>query len=451
MATALIILAAGEGSRMLSDAPKVLHELAGAPLLAHAIASGSALEPERVVVVTGHGSEQVAAAAREIDPDIRIAVQSEQLGTGHAVAQATAEMDGFTGDVVVLYGDTPLIRPETLAQVQAARETGADLVVLGFDAADPARYGRLVADGDTLERIVEYKDATEAERAITLCNSGIMLADATRMLDWIGRLGNDNASGEYYLTDIVEIARADGAQARVVTCPEAETLGVNTRADLAYAEAAFQARARGEALDNGVTLTAPETVFFAADTVIGRDAVIEPNVVFGSGVTVETGARIRAFSHLEGCHVARGAVVGPYARLRPGAELAEGAKIGNFVEVKNALIAEGAKVNHLSYIGDAEIGAAANIGAGTITCNYDGVFKHKTRIGSRAFIGSNTMLVAPVTIGNDAMTGCGSVVTEDVPDEALAIARSRQVTKPGLAKRMMDRLKALKAKQKKDG
>ena len=324
------------------------------------------------------------------------------------------------------------------------------MIVLGFEAADPGRYGRLVMDGDSLERIVEFKDATEAERAITLCNSGVVCADAALLFDLIDGVGNDNASGEYYLTDIIGLARARGLSVGAVRCPEAETLGINTRAELAAAEAGFQARKRAEAFEDGVTLVAPDTVHFALDTVIGRDAVVEPNVVFGPGVTIESGARIRAFSHLEGCHVSRGAVVGPFARLRPGAELAENVHIGNFVEIKNAILDEGAKVNHLSYIGDADIGAATNVGAGTITCNYDGVFKHRTTIGAGAFIGSNTMLVAPVRVGNHAMTGSGSVITEDVPDEALALSRVQQQNKPRLAKRMMDRLRAQKAQQKKE-
>ncbi|MEX5729508.1 bifunctional UDP-N-acetylglucosamine pyrophosphorylase/glucosamine-1-phosphate N-acetyltransferase [Rhodovulum iodosum] len=450
MGTALIILAAGEGTRMKSDRPKVLHEVAGAPLLAHAMAAGALLAPDRTVVVAGHHAAAVEAAAREIDPQAQVVLQEEQLGTAHAVARARPALDGFEGDAIVLYGDTPFIRPETLGAMIAAR-AGHAVVVLGFRPADAGRYGRLVTAGDALERIVEYKDATEAERAIGLCNSGVIAADAATLFDLIHAVGNDNASGEYYLTDIVGLARARGLSATAVTCDEAETMGVNSRADLARAEAAFQARARAAALETGVTLTAPETVHFAFDTVIGRDAVIEPNVVFGPGVSIESGARIRAFSHLEGCHVSRGAIVGPYARLRPGAELAEDVRIGNFVEVKNAQIDAGAKVNHLSYIGDASIGEAANIGAGTVTCNYDGVFKHRTEIGARAFIGSDTMLVAPVKIGDEAMTASGSVITSDVPEGALALGRARQEVKPGLARKMFERLKFLKEKQRKAG
>jgi bifunctional UDP-N-acetylglucosamine pyrophosphorylase / glucosamine-1-phosphate N-acetyltransferase len=444
MPTSLIILAAGQGTRMQSDLPKVLHELGSAPLFAHALASGRALEPERVVLVAGHGFDDVQRAALAIDNEIAVVEQADQKGTAHAVAQAKAALEGFDGDAVVLYGDTPFIRPETLDAMLAARAAGADVVVLGFEAADPGRYGRLVVEGGALLRIVEFKDATEAERAISLCNSGVVAADAATLFSLIEEVGNANASGEYYLTDIVEIARARGLSAATVSCDEAETLGINTRAELARAEALFQAHKRAEALENGVTLVAPETVYFAQDTWVGRDAVIEPNVVFGPGVTVETGARIRAFSHLEGCHVSRDAQVGPFARLRPGAELAEGAKVGNFVEIKNAEIAEGAKVNHLTYIGDAFVGAGANIGAGTITCNYDGVFKHHTHIGARAFIGSDTMLVAPVQIGDDAMTATGSVVTRDVPDGAMAIGRARLEIKEGLWRRMYEKMKAAK-------
>jgi len=447
MSTALIVLAAGKGTRMNSDQPKVLHRIAGAPMLWHALRAGAALEPERTVVVGGHGFDAVAEAARDYDPELAVVEQADQLGTGHAVRIALPALDGFEGDVVVLYGDTPFISPDTLEAMRAARATH-DIVVLGFEAADPARYGRLVMEGDDLVKIVEFKDATDEERAITLCNSGVIAADAGVLAEMLAKVDNDNASGEYYLTDVPGLARAEGKTATVVRCPEAETLGVNSRTDLAFAEAAFQTAARAELLDLGVTLQAPETVHLAWDTEVGRDAEIEPNVVFGPGVTVESGARIRAFSHLEGCHVSRGAVVGPYARLRPGAELAEDVHVGNFVEVKNAVLHEGVKANHLTYIGDAEIGEKTNIGAGTITCNYDGVFKHRTVIGKHAFIGSDTMLVAPVTVGDGAMTGSGSTITTDVPAGALAIARGKQENKPGLAEKLMNMLRAKKAKQK---
>ncbi|WP_134726549.1 bifunctional UDP-N-acetylglucosamine diphosphorylase/glucosamine-1-phosphate N-acetyltransferase GlmU [Paracoccus luteus] len=440
---ALIVLAAGQGSRMQSDLPKVLHRLAGVPLVGHALAAGRTLDPAQVVVVAGHGAEAVARAVVRLDPDARVALQPEQLGTGHAVAQALPLLDGFDGRVVVLYGDTPFIGADTLAALAAHP---ADVVVLGFEAADPGRYGRLVVKGESLDGIVEYKDADEATRRIALCNSGVMAADAGLLRDLVARLGNDNAAGEYYLTDVVRLARADGRSAAVVTCDESETLGINTRAELAAAEAAFQSRARAAATDAGVTLADPATVWFAQDTVIGRDAVIGQNVVFGPGVTVESGAEILPFCHLEGCHVSGGATVGPFARLRPGAELGGDVHVGNFVEIKNSVLAEGAKVGHLTYLGDATVGERTNIGAGTVTCNYDGVGKHRTTIGADAFIGSDTMLVAPVRVGARAMTGSGSVITADVPDEALALGRARQVTKPGLAARMMQALRAARGK-----
>lgn len=446
MPTALIILAAGQGTRMNSELPKVLHPLGGTPLLTHAMAAGASVHPERIIVVAGHGAEAVEKAAQANDANAVVVHQAEQKGTGHAVAQARVALESFTGDAIVLFGDTPFIRPETIEKILAAR-AGNAVVVLGFTAHDPGRYGRLVMNGENLDRITEFKDATEDERQISLCNGGVVAADAGLLMDLVDALGNNNVSGEYYLTDIVALARARGLNATAVTCDEAETMGINTRAELAQAETILQARKRQDALDNGVTLIAPETVFFAHDTHIGRDAIIEPNVVFGPAVTVESGAHIRAFSHLEGCHVSRGAIVGPYARLRPGTELAESVKIGNFVEIKNAEIAEGAKINHLSYVGDATVGAAANIGAGTVTCNYDGVMKHRTEIGERAFIGSNTMLVAPVRIGAEAMTASGSVITRDVEAGALSVARAKQITKPGLARRLVEKLKAAKAKR----
>ena len=443
---ALILLAAGQGSRMNSDRPKVLHEIGGAPLAVHALRAGNALAPERVVVVTGHGADAVEKTMLGFDASLMFARQTEQNGTAHAVDQARAALEGFEGDAVVLYGDTPFVSGETLERMAEARAT-ADVVVLGFAAADPGRYGRLITDGASLEKIVEAKDATPEELAVTLCNSGVIMCDATQMFDLISQVGNDNASGEYYLTDVVGLARAAGLSATAVACDEAETLGINTRHELANAEAAFQARMRAEALENGVSLADPSTTYFAYDTVLGRDASVGPQVVFGPGVTVESGAQIKAFSHLEGCHVSTGCIVGPYARLRPGAELEEGAKVGNFVEIKNATLAEGAKVNHLSYVGDAHVGAGANIGAGTITCNYDGVFKHRTTIGAGAFIGSNTLLIAPVDVGAEAMTGSGTVVTDDVPDGDLALTRVRQINKAGFARKLMSMLRAKKMKK----
>ena len=394
----------------------------------------------------GTAAEAVAAAGRAIDEDIRIVVQAEQQGTGHAVLQAAPALAGFEGDVVVLYADTPLIRPETLQAMLAARAGGAAVVVLGFEAADPGGYGRLITDAEGLAAIVEARDATPEQRAVRLCNSGAdgrgcgaasRAARRGRHRQRQGRILPDRRRGAR--------PRPRARRAAAITCPEAETLGVNSRADLAAAEAAFQAGARAAALENGATLTDPATVWFALDTVIGRDVVIGPNVVFGPEVTVESGATIHAFCHLEGCHVSRGARIGPFARLRPGAEIAEDAHVGNFVEIKNAIVEEGAKANHLTYVGDARVGAGANIGAGTITCNYDGVFKHRTEIGARAFIGSNSALVAPVSIGDGALVAAGSVITADVPAGALALGRGRQTVKPGLGERLMARLRALKA------
>ena len=444
MAVSLIVLAAGMGTRMNSDLPKVLHKVAAAPLLHHALNAGRSLEPSRMVVVTGHGADDVARAAQAYDEACECVLQEPQLGTAHAVAQAAPLLAEAPGDAIVLYGDTPFIRPETLEAMIAARAQHA-VVVLGFNARDPSRYGRLLTEGDTLLAIREFKDATEEERRITLCNSGVICADTKTLFSLVAEVGNDNASGEFYLTDVVELARARGLSAGVVICDESETMGINTRAQLVEAEAAFQIRARAEALDNGVTLTAPETVFFAIDTHIGRDAIIGPHVLFGPGVTIESGAEIKGFCHLEGCHVSRGADVGPFARLRLGAELAEDVHVGNFVEIKNAILDEGVKVGHLTYIGDADIGEFSNIGAGTVTCNYDGVMKHRTRIGKRVFIGSDTMLVAPVTVGDGAMTGSGSVITEDVPAEAIGLGRAKQVNKAGLATKLFERLRAIKA------
>ena len=444
MNIALIILAAGKGTRMQSELPKVLHNVASAPMLVHAMRAGRALEPKRTIIVAGHGFEAVSATARAEDPEVEIVRQEAQLGTGHAVDQARAALDDFDGTVIVLYGDCPLIQPRTLEELTATLSTAA-VSVLGFEAENPARYGRLITDGDRLKRIVEFKDATPAERAVRLCNSGVMAASAELLFDLLSEIDANNASGELYLTDVIGKAVGRGLSCTAIRCAERETLGVNSRVELMQAEKEFQTLRRAEALEDGISMPAPETVHFSYDTVIGRDAIIEQNVVFGPGVTVESGAQIRAFSHLEGAHVARGCVVGPYARLRPGAELAEDVKIGNFVEIKASTLDEGAKVNHLSYIGDAHIGARANIGAGTITCNYDGVMKHHTSIGEAAFIGSNTMLVAPITVGQDAMTASGSVITRDVPAGDLAIARSKQDNKAGFSVKLMNKLRALKA------
>ncbi len=443
-AAAVVILAAGKGMRMLSDLPKVLHPIGNAPMLHHAMRAGQALRPARTAIVVGHGSEAVGAAARSFDPSAFVAVQERQLGTGHAVLAARDALEGFEGDLFVLFADTPFIRPETLQAMQAARQA-ADIVVLGFQARDPGRYGRLVQDADgTLQAIVEAKDAGPEQLAISVCSSGLIGGDCATILRLLDRVGNANAQGEYYLTDTVALARAEGLIARAVLCDEAETLGVNDRVQLAEAEATFQAQARRAAMLAGATLIAPETVWFSLDTALGRDVTVHPNVVFGPGVRVADGVEIRAFSHLEGAEVGPGAVIGPFARLRPGALLAAGAHIGNFVEIKNAMVGQGAKVNHLSYIGDAELGARVNVGAGTITCNYDGFSKHRTEIGEGAFIGVNTALVAPVTVGAGAYVATGTVVTRDVPADALAIARTAQQNRDGTAPRLREKLQARK-------
>ncbi|MEM8754252.1 MAG: bifunctional UDP-N-acetylglucosamine diphosphorylase/glucosamine-1-phosphate N-acetyltransferase GlmU, partial [Pseudomonadota bacterium] len=377
-----VILAAGEGTRMASARPKPLHEVGGRSLLAHAMASAASARPSRVAVVVGAGGDAVAAAAAAIAPEAEIAEQKERLGTAHAVLAARATLAASSGDAVVLYADTPFIEADTLAAMRAKRAEGADVVVLGFRAADPSGYGRLMTEGGRLLAIVEERDADAATRAVDFCNSGVVMADAATLISLLDEVGCDNAKGEYYLTDVVSLAARRKLVAAAVECDEAETLGVNSRADLAAAEAAFQARAREAAMAGGATLVDPATVWFSHDTALGRDVLVEPNVVFGPGVTVEPGATIRAMSHLEGATVRGGAVIGPFARLRPGAEIGADARIGNFVEVKNAALGPGAKANHLAYIGDADVGAEANVGAGAITCNYDGVMKHRTVVGA---------------------------------------------------------------------
>ncbi|GAB4517989.1 MAG: bifunctional UDP-N-acetylglucosamine diphosphorylase/glucosamine-1-phosphate N-acetyltransferase GlmU [Amphiplicatus sp.] len=434
-AIAAVILAAGRGERMRSARPKVLHAVAGRSMLAHAMAAAGALSPQRLVVVIGDQAPEVGEAARAIRPDAAIAVQAPPRGTGDAVAKALPALEGFEGVVLVLYADTPLVRAETLARL-AERARGEAGAVLGFRTDDPGAYGRLVCDGDgALAAIIEARDASEEQRAIALCNAGMMAVDAAFLRDALPRLTNDNAKGEYYLTDIAAIARASGRRFAVVEGEESEALGVNSRTELAAVEAIFQTRLREAAMAAGATLIDPQTVYFSWDTKVGRDVLIEPGVFFGPGVEIADGASVRAFSHIEGARIAPGAVVGPFARLRPGAEIGAGARIGNFVEVKKAQIGEGAKVNHLAYVGDAGVGARANIGAGTITCNYDGFNKHRTEIGEGAFIGSNSALVAPVSIGRGAYIGSGSVITRNVEGDALAVARGRQAEIKGWAAR----------------
>jgi bifunctional UDP-N-acetylglucosamine pyrophosphorylase/glucosamine-1-phosphate N-acetyltransferase len=430
-----IVLAAGQGTRMKSAVPKVLHRIAGAPMLAHVLRASAAAGIGRSGVVVGPGMDEVGAAGLAIAPGLDVFVQPEQLGTADAVKAAAPAFEGFDGPVLVLYGDTPLLRAETLKAVLGELEAGADLVVVGFEAEDPTGYGRLLFDQKgRLAGIREEKDASAAERALTICNSGIMAFRASKTLQsLLARIGNDNAKGEFYLTDAVALARDSELQARVVLSNAEEVLGVNSRAELATAEAAMQRRLRNAVMAGGATLVAPETVFFSFDTSVGKDVLIEPNVVIGPGVTIDDGVTIRAFCHIEAAIIGPGAAIGPFARLRPGAALAKGVKVGNFVEIKNSEVAEGAKVNHLTYIGDASVGAKANVGAGTVVCNYDGFAKHRTEIGAGAFIGSNSSLVAPVKIGDGAYVASGSVITKDVPADALAITRAPQDERAGWA------------------
>ncbi len=423
---AAIVLAAGLGTRMNSALPKVLHPIAGRPMIQHLLASVRTLKPERIVVVISNGADNIRATVQPYPT----AVQAEQLGTGHAVLQASPKMADFEGDVLILFGGDPMVTPATMQRLLDRRRGDDDptIVVLGFRAPDPGLYGRLIVDGTGhLEAIVEACDATPEQLAINLCNSGVMAVDGKYLFDILGRVGNDNAKGEYYLTDIVAIANGDGANCAIIEAQDPDELtGIDTRADLAAAEAVAQKRLRQAAMANGATLIAPETVFFSHDTNLGRDVVVGPNVVFAPGVTVGDNVTIRPFCHLEGATVADGVTIGPFARLRPGSDIGDDVNIGNFVEIKNATLERGSKVNHLTYVGDARVGVDANVGAGTITCNYDGFFKHQTDIGAGAFIGSNTALVAPVKIGDGAIVGAGSVIARDVPANALAVTRATQ-------------------------
>jgi bifunctional UDP-N-acetylglucosamine pyrophosphorylase / glucosamine-1-phosphate N-acetyltransferase len=445
---AAIVLAAGKGTRMKSARHKVLHEIAGRPMIDHLLAALAELAPADTVVVVGEGREQLAT---HLGDRVKVAVQEPQHGTGHAVQQAEAALAGFEGDVLVLYGDVPFVRPETMrAMVERLRAADApEVVVLGFAPEDPLEYGRVIAEDGQIARMVEYKDADDAERACLLCNSGLLAARSGTLFELLGQIRNDNAQGEYYLPDVVNIAVAAGRNcAVIVTDDPDEVAGINSRAELAAAEARWQRERRSRAMAEGATLIAPETVFFGWDTRLGRDVTVEPNVVFGPGVEVADDVTIHAFCHIEGARLASGVSVGPFARLRPGAVLEEGAKVGNFVEMKQAVLGPGAKANHLTYLGDATVGAGANIGAGTITCNYDGYFKHKTEIGPRAFIGSNSALIAPVKIGADAIVAAGSAVSRDVADGELRMVRAEQLVKPGWADRFHDAMKRKKADEK---
>lgn len=445
---ATVVLAAGKGTRMKSDLHKVLHPIAGRPMLEHLLANAQVLAPQRQVVVAGHGRDQLEKA---LGSRAAIAVQEPQLGTGHAVQQAESALAGFEGDVLILYGDVPFVRADTMrAMIERLHAPDAPaVVVLGFEPADPLQYGRVLAHDDgRIAMMVEYKDATEEQRACTLCNSGLMAVKSADLFGLLAKVGNENANGEYYLVDIVNIATLEGRACAVIVTDDADEVGgINSRAELAEAEGRWQKKRRVQAMADGATLIAPETVFFAWDTRLGRDVTIEPNVVFAPGVTVADNVVIHAFSHLEGATLESGVAIGPYARLRPGAVLKANSKVGNFVEMKNAVLGEGAKANHLTYLGDAEVGAGANIGAGTITCNYDGYFKHRTVIGERAFIGSNSALIAPVKIGADAIVAAGSAVTRDVADGELRLVRGEQLVKPGWADRFHDAMKKKKAEK----
>ncbi len=452
---AAVILAAGEGSRLKSGRPKVLHEIAGQALIRHVVAALRPLEPAATVVVIGRDMD---AVAREVAP-LPTAIQFPPRGTGDAVRMARPILadrlagDHTIADLVVLYGDTPLITTETVAALIEARRRApeATVAVAGFRPADPGAYGRLILDRDgELARIVEAKDAGPDELAIGLCNGGIMAISARYAFDLIDEIGNDNAKREFYLTDIVGIANRRGLLCRAIELAEEDVLGVNTRTELAAAEAAMQNRLRRRAMQEGATLVAPETVFLCADTKLGRDVVIEPDVVFGPGVTVADNVRIRSFSHIEGAEIASGAIIGPFARLRPGAVLEADVHVGNFVEIKATRLGPGVKASHLSYLGDSDIGAGTNIGAGTITCNYDGFNKWRTTIGERAFIGSNTALVAPVSVGDGAYVATGSVVTANVPADALTVARARQTDKPGRAAELREKLRAERERLRKE-
>ena len=436
-----VVLAAGEGVRMRSAIPKALHPVAGRPMIAYALAALRDASASAIVVVVGPGRDDVAAAARGFAPEAEVFVQSERRGTAHATLAARAAIAHGYDDVLVVYADAPLVTAASLKALREALAEGADLAALAFEAADPTGYGRMIERNGRLVAIREEKDATAAERAIRRCNAGPIAIRGAHALALLDAIGCDNAQQEYYLTDLAEIGTRRGLEAETRLAAAEEAMGVNDRLQLAAAEAAMQRRLRRKAMLEGATLVAPETVFLSADAVIGRDVTIEPHVVIGAGVTIGDGAVIHAFSHLEGAKVAGGAAIGPYARLRPGADIAAKAKIGNFVEIKASTIEAGAKVNHLTYIGDARVGAGTNIGAGTITCNYDGFGKYKTDIGAGAFIGSNSALVAPVKIGDGAYVGSGSVITKDVEADSLAVGRGRQMTKPGWAKAFREKMK----------
>ncbi len=439
-----IVLAAGLGTRMKSNLPKVMHEIGGLPLVGHVVKALKQAGSDRISVVTGPDMPELEKLVQNLAPEAHCHVQHERLGTAHAALAARSALASPSDDVLILFGDTPLVTADTIGKVRRALSDGADLAVLGFETQQPFGYGRLLTDNGQLVAIREEKDASDAERRITFCNSGIMGFSGQHALSLLNAIGNANAKSEFYLTDAVEIANSRGLKVVAVSGSEVETQGINTRAQLAACEEDFQVRMRNIALENGCTLLAPHTVYFSHDTVLESDVVVEQNVVFAPGVRVASGARIRAFSHLEGASVGRNSAVGPYARLRPGAVLGADTRVGNFVEVKNTTFEDGAKANHLSYIGDASVGSKSNIGAGTITCNYDGYLKHRTEIGAGSFVGSNSTLVAPVSLGSGTFVAAGSVITDDVDQDSMAFGRARQIVKEGKAKQLRERLKAAK-------
>ena len=442
MGLAAVVLAAGGGTRMNSSTPKILHRIGGVPMIRHVLDSVRELEPDRMIVVAGQEWRRVADAVSEFAPEAEIAVQAKRLGTANAVSETRTSLEGFNGTVMVLYGDTPYVKCSTLRTLVGSMDGDTDVNILGFRSRNPTGYGRMILNSrNELEKIVEEADATEEERLIDLCNSGIVCAQAATLFRLTGAVGNDNAAGEYYLTDIVKIANAAGLRCRATVGDEKELLGVNSRAELAQAEALFQETARAKAFERGTTLVASESIYFGYGCSLGQDVTIEPHVIIGPGVEIEDGAVVRSFCHLENCRIGKDAIVGPYARIRPDTEIGNAARVGNFVEVKASSLGKGSKVPHLSYIGDTEIGERSNVGAGTITCNYDGVSKHRTKIGKEAFVGSNSTIVAPVEISDRAITAAGSVITADVPAEALAVARKRQKNVAGAADRLMKRLK----------
>ena len=445
MSFSVVILAAGKGTRMKSEKPKVLHTVGNASMLHHVMEVAKRAGAEETIIVAGHHADLVSEAAKIKSPDAKIVVQEKQLGTGHAVKQAERLLGKTGNDLLILYGDAPFIKSETISQLMKARKT-CDIAVLGFDTEQPGMYGRLITNGENIIEIVEAKDASQEQLNISLCNSGVILGRADIIFSLIAKIGNENASKEFYLTDCIKLAAEAGYTSSLVLCDENETIGVNSLEELAKAEEIFQKAKRIEFMEKGVHLQSPETVFFSFDTEIGKGTIIEQNVVIAPAVTIEKNAIIRAFSHLEGCHICPNSKIGPYARIRPGSIVSEGANVGNFVEVKKSIVGPKSKINHLSYIGDAKIGEKVNVGAGTITCNYDGVSKHNTNIEDGAFIGSNTMLVAPVKVGKGSVTASGSVITKNIPDEALAFARSRQENKIGMGKKLMNLLRKQKNK-----